>query len=167
MTDRERLDVLRQSKLAAELTEEQCRVLRDLVTLRDLVDGEVLVKEGESDNHLYTIVKGLLCVVKNAGSVEEVTFLSIGSGDFADELGFMDGTAHYASLVARGDTRVLGLEREKLESLLGPHPDIVYKVMRAIVRAVHQIQRQLSMQSVELTLSGLEASYQAVPTATS
>ena len=58
---------------------------------------------------------------------------------------------HYASLVARGDTCVLGLEREKLESLLEKHPDIVYRVMRAIVRAVHQIQAQLSMQSVELT----------------
>lgn len=151
MTNRDRLDVLSQSKLAAELTEEQCRVLSALVTLRDLKDGDVLVKEGESDNHLYAIVKGLLCVVKNAGSREEVTFFSIGAGDFADELSFMDGTKHYASLVARGDTRVLGLEREKLESLLATHPDIVYKVMRGIVRAVHQIQRRLSMQSVELT----------------
>jgi CRP-like cAMP-binding protein len=63
----------------------------------------------------------------------------------------MDGTDHYASLVARGATRILGLEREKLESLLNARPDIVYKVMRAIIRAVHQIQRRLSMQSVELT----------------
>ena len=146
-----RLDALRQSRLAAELSDEQCRVLSDLVTLRDLQDGDLLVKEGESDNHLYAIVKGLLCVVKNAGSPEEVTFFTISAGDFADELSFMDGTEHYASLVARGDTRVLGLERERLESLLTARPDIVYRVMRAIIRAVHQIQRRLSMQSVELT----------------
>ena len=151
MTSQDRLGVLRQSKLAAELTEEQCCVLADLVALRDLKDGDVLVKEGESDDHLYTIVKGLLCVVKNAGSRDEVTLFDICAGDFADELSFMDGTEHYASLVARGETRVLGLEREKLESLLGSHPEIVYRVMRAIVRAVHQMQSQLSMQSVELT----------------
>ena len=48
-------------------------------------------------------------------------------------------------------TRVFGLEREKLESLLVSHPDIVYRVMRAIVRVVHEIQRRISMQSVELT----------------
>lgn len=146
-----RLDALRQSRLAAELSDEQCGVLSDLVSVRDLKDGEILVKEGEADNHLYAIVKGLLCVVKNAGSPEEVTFFTISAGDFADELSFMDGAEHYASLVARGDTRVLGLEREKLESLLAARPDIVYKVMRAIIRAVHQIQRRLSMQSVELT----------------
>ena len=151
MATPDRLDALRQSRLAAELSDEQCNVLSDLISLRDLKDGEILVKEGEADNHLYAIVKGLLCVVKNAGSPEEVTFFTIGAGDFADELSFMDGSKHYASLVARGDTRVLGLEREKLESLLTARPDIVYKVMRAIVRAVHQIQRRLSMQSVELT----------------
>jgi CRP/FNR family cyclic AMP-dependent transcriptional regulator len=151
MTSQESYDALRHSRLAAELTEEQCRLLSGLIALRDLKDGEVLVKEGQSDNHLYMIVKGLLGVVKNAGRSEQVTFFTISAGDFADELGFMDGTEHYASLVANGDTRVLGLEREKLESLLTSHPEIVYKVMRAIVRAVHQIQRRLSMQSVELT----------------
>jgi len=151
MTNPDRLEVLRQSRLAAELTAEQCSVLADLVTLRDLTDGQVLVEEGTSDNHLYAIVRGLLCVVKNAGTPDEATFFTIGAGDFADELSFMDGSEHYASLVARGDTRVLGLEREKLESLLTVRPDIVYKVMRAIIRAVHQVQRRLSMQSVELT----------------
>jgi len=151
MANRDRLEVLRQSKLAAELTGEECGVLSNLVTLRELKDGEVLVTEGESDSHLYAIVDGLLCVVKNAGSVDEVTLFSIGAGDFADELSFMDDTLHYASLVARGATCVLGLEREKLESLLTSHPIVVYKVMRAIVKAVHQIQAQLSMQSVELT----------------
>ncbi len=151
MANQDLIDVLRQSKLAAELSEEQCRILAGLVTLRDLRSGDVLVKEGESDNHLYTIVDGMLRVVRNAGTSEEVVLFNIGAGDFADELGFMDGSRHYASLVAGDGTRVLGLEREKLESLLAAHPDIVYKVMRAIVRAVHQIQRQLSMQSVELT----------------
>ena len=151
MTDRNCLDALRASKLAAELNDEQCRLLSELVTLRDLKDGDILVKEGNADNHLYAIDKGLLCVVKNVGRGDEVTFFTIAAGDFVDELGFMDGTVHYASLVASGDTRVLGLEREKLETLLASHPDIVYKVMRAIVRAVHQIQRRLSMQSVELT----------------
>ena len=151
MTDRNCLDALRASKLAAELNDEQCRLLSELITLRDLKDGDILINEGEADNHLYAIDKGMLCVVKNAGSSDEVTFFTIPAGDFVDELGFMDGTVHYASLVASGNTRVLGLEREKLESLLATHPDIVYKVMRAIVRVVHQIQRRLSMQSVELT----------------
>ena len=147
----DRLDALRHSRLSAELSEAQCRVISELISLRDLKEGEVLVSEGRADNHLYLIVKGALRVVKNAARSEEVTLFTIGAGEFVDELSFIDGTEHYASLVALGDTRVLGLEREALESLLTSHPEIVYKVMRAIIRAAHQIQRRLSMQSVELT----------------
>ena len=36
------------------------------------------------------------------------------------------------------------------ESLLDGHPHIVYRIMRAIVRRVHQAQQRLSAQAVEL-----------------
>ncbi len=84
MTDNDRQEALRQSKLAAELSEEQCRVLSNLIALRDLKDGEILVSEGQSDNHLYAIVKGALCVVKNAGTADEVTLVTMSAGDFAE-----------------------------------------------------------------------------------
>ena len=151
MTDPTPFDALRTTKLAAELTDEQCRVLATLVTLRALKQGEVLVQEGAVDNHLYVILSGTLGVIKNAGTDHAVTVNTLAPGDFVGEMGFMDGTVLYASKVALGDARVLGLEREKLESLLTTHPVIVYRVMRAIMRVVHQIQRRLSMQQVELS----------------
>ena len=46
---------------------------------------------------------------------------------------------------------LVGLERDRLESLLDAHGVVVYHVMRAIVRSVHEIQRRLSLQAVELT----------------
>ena len=144
-------DALKASKLGPELTEEQLDVLSCLVTFRDVADGEVLVAEGTSDNHLYVLLRGTLGVVRNPGKPDAVTLFTLSAGDLIGELSFIDGTPHYAALVAHGSARVLGLEREKLESLLDSHPQIVYRVMRAIVRTAHQIQRRLSMQSVELT----------------
>ncbi len=151
MTSRNKLEALRASKLAVELSGEQCGVLAELIEFRDLKAGDVLLREGTRDNHLYVIVSGVVGVVRNAGSSGQTTLLTLTDGAFVDELSFMDGTAHYASLVAFGDTCVFGLERERLESLLATHPEIVYRVMRAILRTVHQIQRQLSMQSTELS----------------
>jgi CRP/FNR family cyclic AMP-dependent transcriptional regulator len=151
MTDSTKLAALRSTRLANELTEDECRVLADLVTLRDLKQGEILAREGTIDNHLYVILGGNLGIVKNAGTDHAVTINTLSTGDFVGEMGFMDGTELYASKVALGRTRVLGLEREKLESLLDAHPWIVYRVMRAIIRVVHQIQRRLSMQQVELS----------------
>lgn len=143
-------EALRTSRLGSELTDEQARTLSGIVTFRDLAPGTVLVEEGAADNHLYVIVSGVLGVIRNAGTDDEVTLVSLGAGDLVGELGFIDASPHYAALVATSPTRVFGLEREKLESLLLVQPEIVYRVMRAIIRTVHQIQRRLSMQSVEL-----------------
>ena len=151
MNDQALFDALRPSKLAVELTDEQCRRLAAAMLLRDLQAGEVLVKEGDDDQHFYLIVSGKLGVIKSAGSPEQITLNTLAAGDFAGELSWLDGSRRYASLVAMDATRVLGLEREKLEALLGVEPLLVYRVMRAIVRAVHQIQRQLYMQQNELT----------------
>lgn len=151
MTDSTVLDALRGSRLAAELTEAQMSVLSGQLVFRDLQPGEVLVPEGTSDNHLYVVVRGSLGVVRNFGSPEPLSLFTIGKGDLVGELSFIDETRHYATLVAIETTRVFGLERQKLEGLLATEPEIVYRVMRAIVRAVHEIQRRISMQSVELT----------------
>ena len=151
MTDHDPYDALRATRLAAELSDEQCRVLADLVTLRDLKQGEVLAHEGTVDNHLYVILRGDARRDQECRHRHAVTINTLSAGDFVGEMGFMDGSELYASKVALGDTRVLGLEREKLESLLLTHPVIVYRVMRAIIRVVHQIQRRLSMQQAELS----------------
>lgn len=151
MADDARLEALSKTRLAAELDDAQRRVLADLVTLRDLAQGEVLAREGTIDNHLYVVLSGTLGIVKGAGSADAVTINTLGPGDFAGELGFMDGTELFASKVALGETRVLGLEREQLEKVLYSHPEVVYRVMRAIIRVVHQIQRRLSMQQAELS----------------
>jgi CRP-like cAMP-binding protein len=151
MADTAKIAALTASPLGSELSPAQLAKLGERVVFRDLESGEVLVPEGTSDNHLYVLVNGALGVVRNAGKPDAVNLFSLCAGDLVGELSFLDGTPHYAALVALGPARVLGLEREELEKLLQTDADLVYRVMRAIVRIVHQIQRRLSMQSVELT----------------
>jgi ribosome-associated toxin RatA of RatAB toxin-antitoxin module/CRP-like cAMP-binding protein len=150
MTDTTLIDTLRASKLAAELTDDECRLLAGAMELRRLKVNDVLVNEGQADEHFYLIVKGVLGVVKGVGTAEQVTLNTLSAGDFAGELSWLDGAKRYASLIAIGDTEVLGLERARLEALLPQDPWLVYRVMRAIIRAVHQIQYRLSMQQSEL-----------------
>jgi CRP/FNR family transcriptional regulator, cyclic AMP receptor protein len=145
------LEGLSKSKLAVELNDDECAVLADAMTLRDLKHGEILIPEGSADDHLYVVVSGVLGVVKSAGTEEEVTLNAIRPGNVVGELSFLDGSERYASLVALSDTRVLGLSRADLEGLLETRPKVVYHVMRAIVRVVHEIQRRMSMQTAELT----------------
>ena len=145
------LEGLSNSKLAVELNDDERKVLARAMTLRDLKQGDVLVQEGSADDHLYVVVSGALGVVKAAGTDNELNLNVIRPGGVVGELSFLDGATRYASLLALSDTRVLGLARADLEGLLETRPKVVYHVMRAIVRVVHDIQRRLSMQTAELT----------------
>lgn len=145
------LDAVRNSRLAQDLTPEQTAVLAGIVSLASFRAREVLAREGAPDNHLYVVVDGSLGVVKQLGTPDETQIATLSPGDFAHELGFLDGAERYASLVAATDARVLVLEREKLESLIDKHPRILYRVMCSIVRTVHRVQTRLSMQASELT----------------
>ena len=144
-------EALRASNLAAELSDAQCRTLAELITLRDLGEGEVLVHEGTSDSHLYLLLSGSVTVARAAGTPEEATLYTLKAGDAVGELSFLDDNRHYASVVAHGGCRVLVLARAQLETLLDREPHIVYRVMRAIVRHVHQVQHRLSAEAAELT----------------
>ncbi len=152
MADQLKYDLLRASVLAAELSDEECAVLSNLITVADLADGQVLVDEGQSDNHIHVVVDGVLSVAKQSKPDGKwINLHVLTKGDLAGELAFMDGNPHYAALRATGPVRVFSLEREKLESLLDKHPWIVYRVMRAIIRVVHGILNRMAVQTSELT----------------
>jgi CRP-like cAMP-binding protein len=147
----DRFEALRASPLCSELDDDQCRRLASFTELRELGAGDVLVREGESDPHLYLVVHGAIGVVKNATGDEAVTLHTLTAGDLVGELGFLDDTPHYAAKLAIAPTRILSLDRGQFESLLAKDPVLVYRVMRGIVRITHQAQRRLAMQQSELT----------------
>ena len=111
---------------------------------------EVLVREGTADSRLYLLVAGTAAVTRGAGTAEAMTLFTLSPGEAIGEMSFLDGNVHYASVVAQGPGRVLALDRVQLESLLDREPHIVYRIMRAIVRRVHQAQHRLSAQAAEL-----------------
>jgi CRP-like cAMP-binding protein len=145
-----KLEALRNSPLAKELADDECEVLAKLISFHELKDGEILVREGESDSNLYVVVDGTIAVAKQDAQDNWTTLHTLGKGDLVGELSFMDDEPRYACLRAQGPTQVFSLNRGKFETLLKTKPKIVYKTMRAIMRVVHGLQRRMSMHLVEL-----------------
>jgi CRP/FNR family cyclic AMP-dependent transcriptional regulator len=144
------LEALRSTPIAAELSPEQGAVLAGLMQLRACEPRQVLGREGEVDDRLVIVVDGALAVIRHIDMPDETLLTALRPGDFAHELGFLDGTPRFASLMATEPTRVLELKRGALESLIDTHPRILYAVMLAIARAVHRVQTRLSVQATEL-----------------
>lgn len=144
-------DAVRACRLAEPLTPDQTAVLAGLMRLESFQAGELIGREGATDPHLYAVVEGALGVVAHWGTPEETLIATLHAGDFAHELGFLDGSARHASLVASTPARVLVLARERLETLVDTDARILFLVMCAIVKTVHRAQTRLSVQAAELT----------------
>jgi CRP/FNR family transcriptional regulator, cyclic AMP receptor protein len=150
MTDPHVKELVAKSVLAKELSPGDVDIVASLVRLHNLEDGQVITPEGEPDSHMHVVVNGALAVSRPGAGGQWENLHVMTAGDLVGELSFLDGTPRYAALRAVGKTEIFSLDRADLEGLVDKHPWIAYRLMRAIVRFTHGLQRRMSMQSAEL-----------------
>lgn len=137
--------------LGDQLSEEECNFFKQLGTIRELSDGEVLIKEGEVDDCLHIILSGNLAVTRQAAGGDFVNLHVLRRGDLAGGLGFIDGLEHSATLRSVGSCSVFILHRNRFDPLIEGNPKLVFNLMKAIVRGVHGTLRRMNQQQVELS----------------
>ena len=143
-------ELILNSSIGGELTEQQATTLAGLMSTRNLDDGEFLIKEGTSDNTLHVLLEGRLEVTKLVAGDKEMSLAILKAGDMAGELSFVDGEAHTVGLRSLSKSRVLSLARADFETIIDEQPKLVYKVMRAIIRSTHRIVHRMNREFVEL-----------------
>jgi CRP/FNR family transcriptional regulator, cyclic AMP receptor protein len=144
-------EVIKASPLGLELSDAQCKRLASVVTASGLGEGQLLVEEGHQDDSLHVVTRGTFDVVKIAGGGVLVSLHVLHAGDMIGQLGFIDGVEHSAGVRALNNCEVFTLHRNDLEAPSLEDPDLVFKVMRAIVRTVHTILRRMNIQYVEMS----------------
>jgi CRP-like cAMP-binding protein len=144
-------DLVIGSSLGSELSQEEAGVLAELMGYRDVVDGEMLIDEGATDDTLHVLLSGKLEVVKHTGAGETASLAILRPGALVGEMSFVDGAVHTVGLRALCDSRVLSLRRKDFEGIIEQHPKLVYKVMRAVTRSAHRIVHQMNHEFIELS----------------
>lgn len=143
-------EMIRNTPLGTELSDSQCQELSEKVTLMGLKEGQFLIDEGQEDNSLYIIISGHLEVLIKSAYGDLVTLHLLREGDMAGELGFLDGRPHSASLRAVGNCTAICLTRGDFETFIKQDPELMYKVMRSIIRTVHSILCDMNKSHVEM-----------------
>lgn len=138
------------SVLGAELSADEQEIFAQVCTDKRLSHEEILFNAGEKGDNLYVITEGKIEVIKNLGLKDETIIATLSAGALAGELSFIDGEEYSMTLRSRRDSEVLILNRSDFESLVENHPQVVYKVMRAILRSSHKLQRKLNAQFMEM-----------------
>ena len=137
------------SSLGQELEKDECQVLASVMKVRELKDGETLVKEGDADNTLFVLTAGKLDVFSTIDNKETKVY-SMKVGEVAGTRAFVDRAPRRATLRANGNTTVYTMEPEAFEALLDTHPRVVYKVMRGLFRITHMNLMRMNVESQAL-----------------
>ena len=137
--------------VCAELDDNEARLLAEKMGVSHLKDGELLVKEGGSDQSLYVLVSGKLAVYSADANGKESLVYNMKEGECAGTRAFVDRTPRKATLRAVGNTTVYTLTPKDFESLLDDHPRLVYKVMRALFRVTHTNLMRMNQETQQLS----------------
>ena len=143
-------DAVVDSSLGQELEKDECQILANVMSVRELSDGETLVKEGDDDNTLFILTKGKLTVSSMIDD-KDVAVYTMKVGECAGTRAFVDLAPRNATLTAVGASTVYTLEPTDFESLLDSHPRVVYKVMRALFRLTHINLMRMNVETQELS----------------
>jgi len=145
------VNLILNSSLGAELSQEEADKLGELMSVQELNDGEFLIEEGARDDSLHVLLAGKLEVIKRTAADGSASLAILRDGDLAGELSFLDAAVHTVGLRALCKCHVLSLKREDFERIIDEHPQIVYKVMRAVARSAHRIVHQMNHDFIEMS----------------
>lgn len=138
------------SSLGQDMSQEDCEVLVTVMGTREYKDGEIIVKEGDSDHTLFILVAGKIAVNSNIGG-QDTTVYTMKAGECAGTRAFVDLAPRQATLRAVGDTTVYTLLPEDFERLLDSHPRVVYKFMRGLFRLTHMNLMRMNAETQQLS----------------
>jgi NTE family protein len=102
-----------------------------------LPGGTRLKREGENDAALFLVVTGCLGVFVEDRVNGRRLVAHVPAGETVGEMSLLTGDEHAAELVALRDTELLRISAEGFETLVGRYPRVMFNVMRALVRRMH------------------------------
>jgi SulP family sulfate permease len=103
------------------------------LTVLEVAQDTVLMQQGEMSNDLMFIESGQANIVVLAPNGEPLRLRQYGPGTMLGEIGFLQGTARTATVVAATPCRMLVLTRDALPRLQAKRPSAVVAFQRALI----------------------------------
>ena len=138
------------STVCSEITEDEAKILAEVMGVRQLKDGELLVSEGKADHTLYILASGKLGVISAAADGKQNLVHTMTAGECAGTRAFVDHSPRKATLRAVGNATVYMLTPEAFDTVVDAHPRLAYKVMRALFRVTHTNLMRMNQESQQL-----------------
>lgn len=123
------LRTLKQVPLFSNMARPELREFEKLIHRRNFKAGETIFWEGEPGVGMYIIQKGVVSISKYFPQEERKELAVLKDGEFFGELALLDESPRSATALAKEATKILGLFRPDLFSLLDRKPRLGNKFL--------------------------------------
>ncbi len=149
-------DFLKKVDLFAELADEDLYAICNSVKEVRLENGEVLFSEGDSGSRAFVIEEGQLEIIKNTGD-REVLLAVRQEGDVIGEMALLEEAPRMASVRARGQAKLLTIDKETLDNLLANSASAASAMLQTVLARWRGTQAQLRQSEQMAQLGTLTA----------
>ena len=103
--------------------------------------GEIVIKEGDTGETMYLIIKGEVSVTKRQGEDHEIELDRIGAGDYFGEMALFEDVLRSATIRTEQESRLLVLHKQEFKEIVREYPQIalnICKVLSGRIRKLHK-----------------------------
>ena len=115
---------------------------------RQYGDGETIVRQGESGNHLYVVQDGDVEVIQERDG-KEVRLAILKESDFFGEGSLFDREKRSATVRALGRVRVLTVDRKTLLRRIQEDPTLAYRIIETMSHRIRELDSTVTRLTVK------------------
>src|SRR5215207_9154722 len=150
------LNDLRKSPLFQGLSDDELQRLMDMAEPVSLRAGEILIKQGETGESAYVVIKGELEVQKQTG--QSLIKIDVRNpGDVVGEMALLSSSPRNATIIAKTDVETLRIPQEAFEKLLSSSTTAAMAVLHWVMSRLTQNESLLHQQEKMAALGTMSA----------
>lgn len=103
--------------------------------------GEIVIKEGETGETMYLIIKGEVSVIKGQEKGREIELDRIGAGAYFGEMALFEDVVRSASIRTEKETHLLVLHQLEFSEIVREYPQIALQICKEFsgrLRRLHE-----------------------------
>jgi len=113
---------------------EERQALAEMMDCLDVKVGQTIFSYGDPGGEIFILRNGRVKVFVESTEGEKIVLAENERGDVVGELSFLDGGPRTATAVAREDTQLLRMHRERLLSFIDKHPHAAIDLLTVVGR---------------------------------
>jgi CRP-like cAMP-binding protein len=135
-------DLLSEVSIFYNMKKRDLRRVAKLTKFQTFRSGDVIVREGASDQRFFIIVSGEAEVIKGLGSANEWCLRTLGPRSYFGEMALIDDLVRTSSIVAKTEMQVLILDQWNLREQIANNPSMAIELLQMLGRRIRDIEKK-------------------------